>query len=50
MGAIIKLRKMPSKCSECPFADEEVKHCGLTLPLPLGMGSVKYSLYDKNKS
>lgn len=29
MGAIINLWKMPQKCSECPLADEEVKHCAV---------------------
>ena len=29
MGAIICLRKMPSKCSECIFADKEVEYCRL---------------------
>lgn len=29
MGAIVCLRKMPSKCSECIFADKEVEYCRL---------------------
>lgn len=29
MGAIMCLRKMPSKCSECIFADKEVEYCRL---------------------
>lgn len=29
MGAIIRLYSMPSKCSECPFADCDVTHCRL---------------------
>ena len=27
MGAILRLRKMPESCNECPFADKEVKYC-----------------------
>ena len=29
MGAIIKLKTMPSKCSECPFSDKEARYCRL---------------------
>ena len=27
MGAIIRLHSMPSKCSECPFAADDVTRC-----------------------
>ena len=27
MGAILRLRKMPERCNECPFADKEVEYC-----------------------
>lgn len=29
MGAIIRMFKMPGKCSECPFADAEIRFCRL---------------------
>lgn len=29
MGAILRLDKMPAKCSECPFAYDDVKRCQL---------------------
>lgn len=29
MGAIIRMFKMPEKCSECPFADDEIRFCRL---------------------
>lgn len=29
MGAIIRLRKMPDRCSDCPFANDEVSFCRL---------------------
>lgn len=27
MGAILRIKKMPAKCSKCPFADENIKFC-----------------------
>lgn len=27
MGAIIRLYKMPAKCSDCPFAYDDVQRC-----------------------
>lgn len=29
MGAIVRIGKMPGKCSECPFANEEKTFCRL---------------------
>lgn len=29
MGAILRLNKMPAKCSECPFAYDDVLRCKL---------------------
>lgn len=29
MGAILRLDKMPAKCSECPFAYDDMQHCRL---------------------
>lgn len=29
MGAIVRIDKMPGKCSECPFANEERTFCRL---------------------
>lgn len=29
MGAIVRIAKMPAKCSECLFANEEVTYCRL---------------------
>lgn len=29
MGAILRLNKMPAKCSECPFAYDNVQRCKL---------------------
>lgn len=29
MGAILRLKKMPAKCSECPFAYDDIQRCKL---------------------